>query len=102
MDFYTPIKDIFGSSIAAFFFGLVLGFMLCKIVSFVKFIAKFLDKQKTNIWHDVCPHVSYDGKPLAISFKTRNRKTIDVDCPCFNTSKKICNKTGFICAFYSD
>ncbi|EAI9357874.1 TPA: hypothetical protein R5723_001880 [Campylobacter jejuni] len=102
MDFYTPIKDIFGSSVSAFFFGFMLGFMLCKMFSFMKFLIKALEKKKTNIWHDTCPCVSHNGKPLAISFKTRNRKTIDVNCPCFNFSNKTCIKSGFICAFYND
>ncbi|HDX3638390.1 TPA: hypothetical protein SG280_000153 [Campylobacter jejuni] len=102
MDFYTPIKDIFGSSIAAFFFGLFLGFFLCKIFSFVDFLIKYSKKKKTNIWHDTCPHFLQNGKPLTISFKTRNKKTINVNCPCFNASNKTCVKTGFICTFYND
>ncbi|TKX32402.1 hypothetical protein [Campylobacter aviculae] len=102
MDFYTPIKDIFGSSVAAFFFGFILGFMLCKMVSFIKFFTRFLSKLKTNTWHTTCPLASQNGRPLAISYETRNRKTIQVNCPCFNHSNKTCSKAGFICPFYSD
>lgn len=46
MDFYTPIKDIFGSSVSAFFFGFMLGFMLCKMFSFMKFLIKALERKK--------------------------------------------------------